>query len=687
MAVATQKIIIHADDQTAAAIQSAIRNSKKLDAKLQQTGNVMRNTTRQGRAQMAQLGHQVQDVAVQYQMGMNPLMILGQQGSQVASVFGSKGPMIGAFIAIAAVMGQQLLPGLFEAAKSLEDLQKVNKEFKDSLYETADGVEVFSESLIKMARKDSVRAIIDLRKQVVDLKKNVQDSAKAIEDTGKELFSTWGYGVGESVQKIARQFQNMEQLAGKSLSFDNVIQATNRFSELRRFIGQVNKEFGFSKEASVDFSRAIFNLVSGKQGSIEELDSVLRQIASSMGDKLNPEAVEMIQKMMGITEVMKDSNENISVAQALIKTLSLGHTDLGKTVDETTESTKEQTQALKDQADYLRNSMNAISEYLKFREGYLTQDKALLKLEKDLAIAREQEDQRLIAAIQERIAAHKQEAEAKRLAAQMAVSSKIQSEQAERNKLLLEGRSATKKLADESARLIQVIGLGRSMDQWSSAEIDAYKIAIEKLNEQLFKVKEITPEVTKVTNEAKDAYFDAAKSLQSFTDNSLRSIEDGLVDIVTGTMSAKDAFKSMARSIIKDMIRMQIQSQYMPAISNFFSAGVGHVATANTYGTNIGSQQTSMLAAQDADFRAGGGPVSAGRPYIVGERGPELMIPNSSGTVIPNHNLSGGDNVTVNLNISTGVPETVRTELMSMLPQIQEVAKTAVMNAKARGMG
>jgi hypothetical protein len=42
----------------------------------------------------------------------------------------------------------------------------------------------------------------------------------------------------------------------------------------------------------------------------------------------------------------------------------------------------------------------------------------------------------------------------------------------------------------------------------------------------------------------------------------------------------------------------------------------------------------------DPRWRATGGPVSSGRPYIVGERGPELFVPNSSGTVIPNHELN-----------------------------------------------
>lgn len=42
-------------------------------------------------------------------------------------------------------------------------------------------------------------------------------------------------------------------------------------------------------------------------------------------------------------------------------------------------------------------------------------------------------------------------------------------------------------------------------------------------------------------------------------------------------------------------------------------------------------------------MRAEGGPISAGRPYIVGENGPELVVPRFDGTVIPNHAIRGAD--------------------------------------------
>lgn len=50
-------------------------------------------------------------------------------------------------------------------------------------------------------------------------------------------------------------------------------------------------------------------------------------------------------------------------------------------------------------------------------------------------------------------------------------------------------------------------------------------------------------------------------------------------------------------------------------------------------------------------FRASGGPVSMGQPYIVGERGPELFVPSSGGRIVPNNQMSaGGGGMVVNFN-------------------------------------
>ncbi|BBU58496.1 hypothetical protein KU6B_47610 [Mameliella alba] len=83
-------------------------------------------------------------------------------------------------------------------------------------------------------------------------------------------------------------------------------------------------------------------------------------------------------------------------------------------------------------------------------------------------------------------------------------------------------------------------------------------------------------------------------------------------------------------------------------------------------------------------FRASGGPVSAGKAYIVGERGPEMIVPNAAGTVVPNDKLGRG-NMTFNIDArgaEKGVGEEIamslRAEMRRLRADTPEIAIAAV---------
>jgi hypothetical protein len=59
--------------------------------------------------------------------------------------------------------------------------------------------------------------------------------------------------------------------------------------------------------------------------------------------------------------------------------------------------------------------------------------------------------------------------------------------------------------------------------------------------------------------------------------------------------------------------------------------------------------------------RATGGPVSSGTSYVVGERGPELFVPNTSGTIIPNGGGGGGSTINLTVNGAIDPEGTART--------------------------
>ena len=155
------------------------------------------------------------------------------------------------------------------------------------------------------------------------------------------------------------------------------------------------------------------------------------------------------------------------------------------------------------------------------------------------------------------------------------------------------------------------------------------------------------------------------------------SMEQAFMSMVDGTMSAKDAFKSMAADIIKELYRVLVVQQM---VGSFKSGGGGILGS--IFGAMSGG----------GGGKASGGAVQAGQPYITGEHGRELFVPSSAGRVLSvaqsKAAVGGGEgSVIVNqtINVSTGVQQTVRAEIRSLMPQISDAAKTAVIDAKRRG--
>lgn len=121
---------------------------------------------------------------------------------------------------------------------------------------------------------------------------------------------------------------------------------------------------------------------------------------------------------------------------------------------------------------------------------------------------------------------------------------------------------------------------------------------------------------------------EAAKALAKQYEQIGKSIEDGIVsnlaDAVEGTKTLAEAAVDVLNKLKRKLIEVAIQR----VIS----------------GLNIGGSIGDFL--KDV-FKAEGGPVNRGRSYIVGERGPEMFVPNTSGTIVPNNSLAmGGGGVT-----------------------------------------
>ncbi len=182
----------------------------------------------------------------------------------------------------------------------------------------------------------------------------------------------------------------------------------------------------------------------------------------------------------------------------------------------------------------------------------------------------------------------------------------------------LKDREALLKLGTEEER--EALALKQKMEDFKTkfAGMDLTELeTLIKDNQQLEK---------KIENLEKAE--EAAKALDKQFEQIGKSIEDSIVsnlaDAVEGTKTLAEAAVNVLNKLKRKLIEVAIQR----AIS----------------GLNIGGSIGDFL--KDV-FKAEGGPVNRGRSYIVGERGPEMFVPNTSGTIVPNNSLAmGGGGVT-----------------------------------------
>ena len=150
-------------------------------------------------------------------------------------------------------------------------------------------------------------------------------------------------------------------------------------------------------------------------------------------------------------------------------------------------------------------------------------------------------------------------------------------------------------------------------------------------------------------------------------------VSDSLAEMLTSgkanLTSFLDIFKDFVKQLLAQTIRLAIINRAINSI--------------------LGLRGTSaQLDEIPIKGLAGGGTVQRGRPYMVGERGPEMFVPNTGGRIVSNGALPTGGATTVvnqNLNFSTGIQNTVRAEVLNMLPAIQQSTLQAVVDQKRRG--
>lgn len=159
--------------------------------------------------------------------------------------------------------------------------------------------------------------------------------------------------------------------------------------------------------------------------------------------------------------------------------------------------------------------------------------------------------------------------------------------------------------------------------------------------------------------------------------NAFKKAEDALVDFVkTGKLNFKDLIDSM----IADLVRLQIRRSIIAPIFNALFPASSDVSKGNKgFGLHL-------FPSADTDFEGGGFTGMGARAGGIDGRGgfPAILHPNE--TVIDHQKgQTGGIVINQSLNFATGVQDTVRNEVLQMLPDIAETSKSAVLEAMQRG--
>lgn len=240
----------------------------------------------------------------------------------------------------------------------------------------------------------------------------------------------------------------------------------------------------------------------------------------------------------------------------------------------------------------------------------------------------------------------------------------LMQQQIEANPVLQEGLSIVEGMVSEEEKLKQQIN---AVTEAMNANLVSTASGSEALGALKEKMRELNP-----------MYKTMKDGLKQVGDAVADNIADALVEGKFAMDDFVNIFKGFVKQIIAEAIRMFIIRKILGSI---FPTAAG--------GGNVTAQGTGAAAGGGAVRGFAGG----GRaPMLVGERGPELFVPASAGSIKNNmdtRNILGAASsptvVNQTINIETGVAQTVRAEIATLLPTIKADTVKAVAEARRRG--
>jgi len=229
-------------------------------------------------------------------------------------------------------------------------------------------------------------------------------------------------------------------------------------------------------------------------------------------------------------------------------------------------------------------------------------------------------------------------------------------------------------MVSSQVRLVSLIGaVGQNAETTKTALIDITNAANESAAAQVAAAQTVTSAVNERTTEETDFLLEQVRirntarreerdqSIQMHREavEAQKALEQAKTDAIAGTF---EGLSTLMNTNSKKLFKLGKASAIAAASINTYEAITKTMASvpypfniplAIAQGVAGGVQIANIKGQQFSGAREFGGPVVKGRSYLVGEKGPEVMTPNQSGTITSNKDIGGGSNKNVTLNIST----------------------------------
>jgi hypothetical protein len=593
------------------------------------------------RGSVQQVSWQLQDVAVQAQMGTSAFTILGQQGPQLASIFGPGGAVVGAFIAFGAMAAGVLYTTLSGASELTKELTKAT----ENLFEQTDELNGALKEL----------AMLQAAKRQEELKKAITEATAAME-TSEVIIRSVALGavVMDSTLKKANETiitQNgiiaaaNEGLAELAQQNNGVSAATEKLTESlvdELIILQLNEDQLHAYNAA-------------QAGATAEQTKII----IALYEKIAAEKVANKAEDDAVAALKKSKEELASYSEGLYHQLAALHLS----------------------GDALYYYQAAL------KGGTAEQIAANAELLKAIALRKEK-----IKADADAVKAQdKADADAVKARQRAEADALDQGDAAQKLMQEIEQANMTE-LEQLSAQLTAKGGLLAQFLEQDHITLDQY-LAMDAELQKTYDLAEI-----KANDEKNKKILEDDKALAEAKIKIQQEVLAGVSGVISQLADAAEEGSSEAKALFAIEKAIAIATTVMNAEVAAVAAmaampGPPGVLMGNVI-RGIGYASAGIIAGTAiAGGRALGGQVRGGESYLVGERGPELLTMGTSGRIATNENLKnavGGDSgsgVTINqtINVTTGIQSTVRAEIVQLMPQIAQAAKGAVADGRQRG--